>query len=152
MRRAVFTHQLGVSDCTRHEAVGNSASADERWERGKTCRAFRGHSFQTEQCRYTRAWCSLGVLCEKVKKGEKNLVGWWRISYAGTWNKFSFASVMAAWRSCAGFGVQAVQCRPSASGCRPYSASISRLDGKWEGSCGKSSLIYVVSNSDKSTN
>ena len=39
-----------------------------------------------------------------------------------------------------------------ASGCRPYSASISDLEGKREGSCGKSSLIYVVSYSDKNTN
>jgi len=39
-----------------------------------------------------------------------------------------------------------------ASGWRPYSASISDLDGKWESSHGKSSLIYVVSYGDKNTN
>lgn len=42
---------------------------DER--EGRCAELFVGIPLQTEQCHSTRAWCSLGVLCEKVKKVKK---------------------------------------------------------------------------------
>lgn len=39
---------------------------------GRCAELFVGTPLQTEQCHYIRTWCSLGVLCEKVKKGEKS--------------------------------------------------------------------------------